>query len=182
MSKLKIPGICALLIALIAIGAQSEEAGKPIPPRMARRAITLFLDNPLSADAEAARELVERFAERNDTVLVITSADHTPWIDNEQDEQEEPAAVLLTAHIAGNVASQLDSGVRADDAYSGWIQVFRTYRFLKKRDKNLRVPAIEELLALHRNGQLMTYAIKLQEKYKNHPQVKAAMQPVRQPE
>ena len=70
--------------------------------------------------------------------------------------------MLLGAFIAGNVLAQLDSGVKRNDSYSGMIQVFRVYRHLKAEEPAYNVPEIEDLLALHRRGELAPHLAKLE--------------------
>lgn len=79
-----------------------------------------------------------------------------PWFGEKDYRHNE---LLLCAFIAGNVRSQLDSGVNANDSYSGLIQVFRVYRYLKKKVRNYSIPGVEDLLKLHKDGKLMEYLL-----------------------
>ena len=71
---------------------------------------------------------------------------------------------FLAAFTAGNVRSQLDSGVCRDDPYSGLIAVFRVYRHLKKANPELTIPEVETLLELHQQGKLMEHLAKEKER------------------
>ena len=121
-----------------------------------RRAATTFLDQPTSSVSKHSMKTIMAFASESDKVTVTISRKAVPWYGNERLPHAE---VLLCAFIAGNVISQLDSGVNADDSYSGLMKVFRVYRSIKRRKRTYRVPEIERLLALHKAKRLMRFLL-----------------------
>ena len=56
------------------------------------------------------------------------------------------ALLLLAAYAAGNTRSQLLSGVRQNDRYSGLITLFAVYRQLQEKDKDFKVAPVDELM------------------------------------
>ena len=94
-------------------------------------------------------------------VPVPVAQEYTPWVKVDRDLNH--SEVILAAYIAGNTLGQLDSGVKGNDPYSATIQVSRVYRHLKGNDPTYTLPAIEELLELHRKGALPAHFAKLAE-------------------
>lgn len=131
----------------------------------ARKAIATFCEQPLSSEGRAAVRTLLNFAEASDRVLITTSPEFTPWI--REDKTYDHSSLLTGAYIAGNVLSQLDSGVRGNDPYSGIIQVFRVYRHLKSKAAPFEVAEIEDLLEIHRRGELGDRFAEIAKKRKN---------------
>ncbi len=121
-----------------------------------RRAISTFLSQPTSPVSKQAKNMIIEFAVDSDDVSVVITSKATPWSGRKDCKH---AGVLLCAFIAGNILSQLDSGVKADDSYSGLMKVFRVYRHLKSAEKSYNVPEVEQLLAMHRQGRLMRHLL-----------------------
>jgi len=119
-----------------------------------RHALAVFAESPLSKAGEAALATIVDFAEKTDKVEITVSEDVVPWLGgpNEVPHSE----LLLGAWIAGNVRSQLDSGVTRNDAYSGMLEVFAVYAALKAKEPKFSVPSIDGFLEQHRSGQLIT--------------------------
>ena len=68
------------------------------------------------------------------------------------------------AFMAGNVQAQLESGVKGNDPYSGFLQVLRVYHLVRQQDKEYKLEAVEKLLKMHKEGKLLKYALELKEK------------------
>jgi hypothetical protein len=137
---------------VFAIG--SARAGATISETSVRSAIEKFLKAPTSPSTKLSMRTILKFAEESKDVSVLITRRATPWIGEKEYRHGE---VLLCALVAGNVRSQLDSGVNASDSYSGLIQVFRVYRHIRKRDRSYVVPELDELLDKHRAGELMAH-------------------------
>jgi hypothetical protein len=124
-----------------------------------RRAAAIFLAEPASAEGRAAVQTVIAFSAATDKVEVTISPGLTPWTFKVKKYKNDE--LLLGAYIAGNTLGQLDSGVKGNDPYSGIIQVFRVYRYLKAQDRTLSVPDIDALLAIHKKGELAVHLAKI---------------------
>jgi hypothetical protein len=142
--------VCCVLVTRI---ARAETA---VREETLRRAVSTFLKQPTSSASKHSARTILKFAEESEDVSVLISRKAVPWVGGKKYEHRE---ILLCAFIAGNVLSQLDSGVNANDPYSGLIKVFRVYRYLKKRKKGYTVPEVERLLAMHKEGKLMRYLL-----------------------
>ncbi|MHC5057638.1 MAG: hypothetical protein ACYTKD_23445 [Planctomycetota bacterium] len=129
-------------------------AGTAISETSVRSAIERFLKAPTVASSKTSMRTILKFAEESDDVSVFISRKATPWVGEKKYRHSE---VLLCALIAGNVRSQLDSGVSANDSYSGMLQVFRVYRYIRKRDRSYVVRELDDLIAMHKAGRLMAH-------------------------
>lgn len=148
-------GFASALAIAVTAGALAAET--QISEEAVRSAIESFLQNP-TAPSEQTRTIVA-FTAESDAVLVVIDMDVScTWL--RADKEYEHGPLLLAAFTAGNVRSQLDSGVRRDDPYSGLLTVFRVYRHLKQANPELTIPEVETLLKLHRQGKLMEHLAK----------------------
>jgi len=144
--------VVAITVAAVALAAETQISEKTV-----RSAIESFLQNPAaSADPELT---IVRFMEKNNAVQIIINPNGCySWIlDN---KKYEHTVDLMIAFMAGNIRSQLDSGVYRNDPYSGLLAVFRVYRHLKKANPEWSIPEAENLLELHRQGKLMEHLAK----------------------
>jgi hypothetical protein len=133
---------------------------KPYTEEEFRKAAAAFLRQPITKDGKVVPEaaVVLEFAVNSKEVSVTISSTYASKIGG--DKETKYSGVLMGAYMAGNVLAQLDSGVNGNDAYSGEIQVFRVYRYLKTLDPSYKVPEIEEMLAVHAKGGLAAYLAK----------------------
>jgi len=145
----------SLALALAPLGAElaaaDDTASGEIAEKDVRAAIREFLETPWTGRPSQSRRTIHTFAGQSKEVLVITCDTTFSWFG---DLGQPYRGVLFDAYVAGNVRSQLDSGIKGDDPYSGLIQVFRVYRHLRAESPDYRVPELEKLLALHRKGKL----------------------------
>jgi hypothetical protein len=155
------------ILALAGWGAAGEPAAKHTEADF-RRAAAKFLEQPLSEEGRTAVLTILEFAEESDKVTVVIGPWFVPWMRLGEDKKPEHLNLLLAAYTAGNVLSQLDSGVNANDTYSATIQVFRVYRYLKSRDSSYAVPEVETLLEIHRKGGLATHFDKAEKEGKEN--------------
>ena len=145
------------VVGAIAVTAGALAAERQISEESVRSAIESFLQNP-TAPSEQVNTIV-MFSVESDAVKVVIDTDVCcTWL--RADKKYEHAGLLLVAFTAGNVRSQLDSGVCRDDPYSGLIAVFRVYRHLKQANPALTIPEVEKLLELHRQGKLTEHLAK----------------------
>lgn len=149
--------LAALVPAVVCSAVSAVEEATLSEPEV-RRYAALFLDDPLSENGRAAAGFILKFIEVTDKVSVTIAPWFVPWIGDGKNYKNDQW--LLAAYAIGNALSQLDSGVCANDAYSGEIQLFRVYRHMKAKDASYTVPDIENLLAVHKKGELAAYLAK----------------------
>ncbi len=150
----------ALLVGLAvapALPAQAQDVSKYSSETMLKL-IAIFDRDPLSERGDAARRVVMEFAEKSDTVLVTISEGAMPWVADES-VPEATRLLLTAAYVAGNVKSQLERKVNANDTLAGWQQTFRTYEALKKHARGARVKPVEQLLEDEKAGKLKERAM-----------------------
>ena len=70
--------------------------------------------------------------------------------------------VLTGACVAGNVKSQLERKVNANDSMAGWKDVFRAYEALRKHSPGLRIRGVDELLEEEKAGRLKARATEIE--------------------
>jgi hypothetical protein len=115
--------------------------------------------------------VILEFAEKSDTVLIEVSERAMPWVADAR-VPEQAKMVLTGAYVAGNVKSQLERKVNANDSMAGWKEVFRAYEMLRKHaGGSLRVPGVEQLLQEEKNGKLQQRAQELEEDGEPHERV-----------
>jgi hypothetical protein len=158
---MRIARLALVFIGLSLINHNEAYANKPfsLTEGLFREAVSLFLD---TGDKKYTKDIVE-FITKSDKVNVVVSPETAPWVNKGNNEN---SALLLVAFLAGNALSQLDSGIKRSDPYSGTLQVFRLYRRLQTKNKKYQVPEIEELFKLHQNGKLISYFEKISSKQK----------------
>ncbi|HEX5009092.1 MAG TPA: NTF2 fold immunity protein [Planctomycetota bacterium] len=118
-----------------------------------KHSLAVFAETPLGSEGEAALATIVDFAEASAKVEIVVSEEFVPWIGAQEDVPH--SELLLGAWVAGNVRSQLDSGVTRSDAYAGMLQMFAVYGALKATEPKFKVPAIEGFLDRHRRGELI---------------------------
>ena len=159
--------VCTLLCVVCAARGWSQEVLPPPSVDSVLQAIRTFSDDPLSDAGKVAWRTIALFSIESDSVTVVVSSGVVPWMGREREYPH--STILLAAFVAGNIRSQLYSGVNRDDPYSGLIQVFWTYRLLKEKDRTFSIPGIEELLELHRKGELMKHLLEVRQKRVSEP-------------
>jgi hypothetical protein len=142
-------------ILLFFIAGNIEAKDKPISKDVALKAIAIFEKEPLTENGKGAAAIIASFAEESEAVTVKISSAVTPWYKSEKEYKN--GHLLLVAFIAGNIKSQLERKVCADDSHAGLLQLFKTYDQFKKADKNLKIPEIDHLVELHSKNKLKEY-------------------------
>jgi hypothetical protein len=115
-------------------------------------AIDRFIASP--GPTEDARA-INVFADKSDACTVNIADDVLTWLRHQP--QYKYNGALVTGFIAGNVKSQLDSGKAVDDSYAGVLATFKVYEKLQQRDKDFKVPEIEEQMAMEKKGELKAW-------------------------
>ena len=141
---------------LLAFCSYAAEPVAPITKEMARNAIATFRQDPLSPHGRAAGEVVRRFAEKNESVMVEVSPKVVPFMSNLRIMPED-RTLLLDAFVVGNVDLQFLRNEKKDAPYDGVSEVIQVYRQLKKKDSALSAPEIENFIELDKRGELKKY-------------------------
>lgn len=149
--------VLTLSMGVLASSAFGREKAE-LTQVQALQAIAIFGGDPLGEHAEAMASRIVRFANESDDVEIIISENLYPWLVAKN--KVEHNALLLSAIVAGNVRSQLETRVHRDDSYSAMLFLFRVYQELRAVNKEFRIAVIEEQLALHREGKLQEYIVK----------------------
>ena len=123
--------------------------------------INILERDPISERGVAARAVIFEFAEKSDTVLIDVSDRAMPWI-TEASAPEQARLVLTAAYVAGNVKSQLERKVNANDSLAGWKEVFRAYESLRKHSPGLKIRAVDEMMEEEKNGKLKARAMEIE--------------------
>lgn len=121
-----------------------------------RHAIMMFRQQPLSPEGRAAGEMVRRFAEESDTVIINLNSKVVPFANNVKLPPED-RALLVDAFVIGSIDSQLLRNERKDDPYGGVTEVIRIYKRVQQTNPGLTLPEIENFIQLEQKGELKKY-------------------------
>jgi hypothetical protein len=165
MQPIRLIPFTAAVATLALLGAGAKSASSGDDEQEIRASIEAFLADPVNAGDDVKASIVG-FAEQSKTVEIVVDEQLVTWM--KTDPKAEPYAgelILLAAYIAGNVRSQLDSGVTRSDDYSGLVQVLRAYRALKAADAELYSDAdLDKLLGQQAKGELLTRCASVEKK------------------
>ncbi len=149
------------VLACVAVQAVRAQDVTKYSPETILQLISILERDPMSERGVAARSVILEYAEKSDIVLIEVSERAMPWV-KDQRVPEQARLVLTGAYVAGNVKSQLERKVNANDSLAGWKEVFRAYDVLRKHTGGLRVPGVEVLLEEDKNGKLKDRAFELE--------------------
>jgi hypothetical protein len=165
------------LLCWSCLATQAPAAAKAGPTEKDfRLASTVLLADPLGERADDAARVVLIFVLETPDAAVALGAEEMKWTAVGKDDKR--SLPLLAAYLAGDAQSQLHSGVRRNDRYSGLLTLFGVYRQFKAKDKDFQIPEVEELLKLHQDDKLLPYLTELEKKKptKLTPEDEAAIQ------
>lgn len=143
-------GVC--VATALAADPPAQPAPQTITKEIARKAIVLFRQEPVSERGKGAASLLIHFARESPDVEVTMSSSALPWLVTKR--PSEYSSTLLVAYIAGSVRSQLDSGATKNDPVAGAEQVIETYHLLQKTDPTFKMEEVEKLIELKTSGKL----------------------------
>jgi hypothetical protein len=150
------------LILLGSLLGLAPARAEPVSRREVLAAIAVLERDVTSDEAIPAAETVTRFGQESDTVLITIGEDTLPWMQEDVSESEARVrAMLMAAYFAGDIKAQLTRRRTEDDPYSGWLAAIRAYRQIRRKQPDVTVPEIEELIAMERAGTLKGAAEKL---------------------
>jgi len=119
-----------------------------------------LLSDPTSQAAKDHAQTVIAFTVQTPKAIVVLGDEEAKWFG----EDENRRMLLVAGYSAGNVQSQLHSGVARNDRYAGLVTLFKVYRGLQAKDSKFKIAAVEDLLALHRDDKLLRHVVELEEK------------------
>jgi hypothetical protein len=154
ITKASLLGIGVInLLAFSLHGAEPAALETLVTKEMARNAIAIFRQDPLSPRGRAAGEVVRRFAEKDDSVVVQIDGKVVPFLNNVK-ILEADTRLLLDAFVVGNVDSQFLRNERKDFPYDGVAEVIQVYRRLQNAHAIQSVPEIENFIEMEKRGEL----------------------------
>jgi hypothetical protein len=182
MSLWRTTCLSLLLLGVADVPASQKKDNKvpPISDDSVRLYCLELAKDPLNRSAPGYSRLILRYAMEKPNAHIGVGDDELRWIG--VGGKEEYVLLLLGGYLAGNIQSQLNSGVQRDDRYSGVLTLFQVYRSLQSKDKEFKINAIDNLLALHQEGRLIGYLQQLDEKKpaKMTPEAKELIERLRQ--
>jgi len=155
--------IRTVLVAVLA-AASLQAAGNAglISRKEVLAAIAVLEKDITSAEAAKAAEVVSQFGKESETVLLIIGPETLPWIQADAPEPEATVrAMLMAAYFAGDIKAQLNKREAKDDPYSGWLAAIKAYRQIRKKQSEVVIPEIEDLIKKEASGRLKTEAEEL---------------------
>lgn len=162
-TRRKISLIVALFAVLASVYADEKDRKSPIiSEKTFRQTSSLFLEDPLHSSARDWARLILLYSQQSSNAAVVLSKEELRWAG--LDRGDPHSLLLLAAYSAGNIQSQLNSGVKRNDRYSGVLTLFRVYRALREKNERFRVSAVDDLLALHERDKLVPHLQKLDAK------------------
>ena len=150
-------------VLLLACGAADDKNSKglKITDKVFRQTSSLLLDDPLNKSARDWSRLILLYTSQAPNATVALGLEELRWLGLGIDDSH--SQLLLAAYAAGNIQSQLNSGVKRNDRYSGLLTLFRVYRALREQNKSYTIAAVDTLLGLHEQNKLMSHLQKLDE-------------------
>jgi len=142
-------------LALLALSAAPALRAAPVSRGEVLAAIAVLEHDVTSAAAPAAAEQVARFGRESDDVLLVIGPETLPWVRTDAPAAEvRVRSLLMAAYFAGDIKAQLQQGEARDDPYHGWLDAIRAYGQIRRKQPELAIPEIEELIRKEHAGTL----------------------------
>jgi hypothetical protein len=150
---------CLFLVTLVVLTAAKAE---PVSRREVLAAIAVLDKDVTTNEAVDAAAVVARFGKESDAVLITVGAETLPWVQTDVPEAEARVrALLMAAYFAGDIKSQLEKRRPADDPYRGWLAAIKAYRQILKKQPDMVIQEMEDLMTKEQAGTLKAAAEKL---------------------
>ena len=150
---------CLFLVTLVVLTAAKAE---PVSRREVLAAIAVLDKDVTTNEAVDAAAVVARFGKESDAVLITVGAETLPWVQTDVPEAEARVrALLMAAYFAGDIKSQLEKRRPADDPYHGWLAAIKAYRQILKKQPDMVIQEMEDLMTKEQAGTLKAAAEKL---------------------
>ena len=142
-------------IFLLALWGATAARAEPVSRREVLAAIAVLEQDVTGPDARQAAETVTRYGQESEAVLLVVGPETLPWVQLDAPEGETRVRSMLTAvYFAGDIKSQLRQRQPRDDPYSGWLAVIRAYQQIRKKQSEIVIPEVEELIRKDHAGTL----------------------------
>lgn len=153
--------LCLVPLVAACLALNSFADDKPeLTEKQFRRASAMLLEDPLADGAGDLAKLALVFVMQTPKAGVMLGEEEMKWIGKD----DKRSLLLFGAYLAGNAQSQLNSGVKRNDRYSGLLSLFQVYRQLQAKDKDFKIADVDELLKLHKEDKLVAHLIELEKK------------------
>jgi len=147
--------LLVLVFGSSSLAEQKARKGPEISDKVFRQSSSLFLDDPLNKSAPDWARLILLYSQQTSNAAVVLGREELSW--SGIDREDSRSLLLLAAYSAGNIQSQLNSGVKRNDRYSGLLTLFRVYRALRQQNEQFRISTVDDLLTLHEEGKLVPH-------------------------
>jgi hypothetical protein len=153
------------LVALVLLVCEpvrsGEKKGEGLTDQQFDRLLTRFLEDPLHDKAKETAKMLIVYTLQTPKAAVMLGETEMKWIGKKEDDR---SLLLFAAFVSGNTRSQLLSGVKQNDRYSGLVTLFGVYRRLQAKDKEYKIAEVDTLLKLHRDGKLLAHLVEMERK------------------
>ena len=153
--------IAASIVVVCFATNQSFAQDKPevVTPKQFRQHSRAFMEAPFS-DAKKHERGIMLAAIQSKAVAVMLTKQDMPLFGTD----DKYRGKLMTAYLAGNIGSQLRTGVKRNDRYAGMLHLLQMHRVIQKKDAKYKNAALEELVKLHKAGKLLAHVVALEKK------------------
>ena len=159
-----------VLFLFVLSGLMAEQA-ESISRREVLAAIAVLEKDITSADAPQAAAIVTRFGKESEAVLITVGPETLPWVRANAPEPEATIrAMLMAVYFAGDIKSQLEKRRPEDDPYRGWLAVIKAYRQILRKQPEVIIPEVEELIRKEQAGTLRQDAEELRQQQEQEEQ------------
>jgi hypothetical protein len=140
-----------LLLCLSLPAARAETISR----REVLAAIAVLEKDVTSAEAVMAAQTVTRFGKESEAVLITVGPETLPWVQEDAPEAEARVrAMLMAVYFAADIKAQLEKHQAVDDPYKGWLAVIKAYRQIRKKQPDIEIDEVEELIRKEQAGTL----------------------------
>ena len=148
-----------LLVSHSALADDKNDEG--LTDQQFGRLLTMFLEDPLQEKGKEVAKLLVFYTMETPKAAVMLGKPEMTWIGKKEDDR---SLLLFAAYVSGNTRSQLLSGVKQNDRYSGLVTLFAVYQRLQDKDKKFKIAEVEELRQRHADGKLMAHLVEMEKK------------------
>src|SRR5689334_7277599 len=127
-ATLPIPVLAVVFLLTCGPTRAGEKKGKELTDQQFGRLLTLFLEDPLHAKAREFAKVLIAYTIQTPKAAVVLGETEMKWLGKKGGDR---GLLLFAAYLGGNTRSQLLSGVKQNDRYSGLVTLFAVYRRLQ---------------------------------------------------
>jgi hypothetical protein len=161
MNTVRYIGLPVLLALCMSNMGPAQDPKPMVSDSQFRKVCVQLLDDPVGPNAKDHAKLIMIFTIQTPKAAIMLGKEELPWFGKKEDDR---GFVLLAAYSAGNALSQLNSGVKRNDRYSGLLYLFQVYRTFQAKEKGYKIDAVDNLLRLHREDKLLPYLAEVEKK------------------